>query len=126
MVYRLEGQDARASYIQPVEQLCTNSEAAEHIAVQHRPALASLGAIVLTNHSVILFRGKTLGRMRFFDISWYDVKNIHLSEGILGASLIVTGVNGHRETIDHLLKEQARSIYRVGRNANKKCARSGG
>lgn len=99
-----------------VEGLCTDSETAEYVAVQHLPSIASPDAIVLTNHRVIVFRGKSLGRMNFVDVPWYDVQDIHISEGIIGASLIVRGMNGHQEKIDHLPKDQARSVYRVGQD----------
>ncbi|WP_182868574.1 PH domain-containing protein [Rhodopirellula sp. JC639] len=97
-----------------VEKICTNSETPEYIAVQHLPSLASPDAIVLTDRRVIIFRSKTLGRVNMVDVPWLDVSDIHISEGIVGATIHVTGNNGHTEKIDHLPKEQARSVYRVG------------
>nr|WP_160148076.1 PH domain-containing protein [Rubripirellula obstinata] len=97
-----------------VEGICSESESPQYIAVQHLPSVMSPDAIVLTDRRVIIFRSKALGRMNMVDVQWMDVSNIHVKEGVVGASLTVTGLNGHVETIDHLPKPQARSVYRVG------------
>lgn len=111
-----DGQSPKAvgKLLTRVEKICTDSEKLEYIAVQHLPAIASPDAIVLTDRRVIIFRGKALGRMNMVDVPWLDVTDIHISEGIVGASLHVSARNGHTEKIDHLPKEQARSVYRVG------------
>ncbi|MCM2375080.1 GYF domain-containing protein [Aporhodopirellula aestuarii] len=97
-----------------VTDVCTDVEQPEYIAVQHLPSVMSPDAIVLTNKRVIIFRSKALGRMNMVDVPWLDVQNIHISEGIVGATLSVSGLNGHVETLDHLPKAQARCVYRVG------------
>lgn len=97
-----------------VHDICVDSEIAEYIAVQHLPSVMSPDAIVLTNRRVIIFRAKSLGRMEMVDVPWLHLGNIHIKEGIVGATLSVTGTNGHVETLDHLPKAQARSVYRVG------------
>jgi phage FluMu protein Com len=103
-----------AKLLSRVTDICTNSEQPEYIAVQHLPGVLSPDAIVLTNKRVIIFRAKALGRMKMLDVQWLDVQNIRIQEGMLGAAISVTGVNGHSELIDKLPKAQARAVYRVG------------
>ena len=97
-----------------VDEICTDEEVPEYAAVQHLPGVLSPDAIVLTNRRVIIFRAKSLGRMNLVDVPWLKVSNIHIKEGIVGASIIVAAMDGRSETIDHLPKKQARCIYRVG------------
>ncbi|QDT05732.1 hypothetical protein K227x_41350 [Rubripirellula lacrimiformis] len=97
-----------------VDEICTSNETPEYAAVQHLPGVLSPDAIVLTNRRVIIFRAKALGRMNMVDVPWMDIADIHIKEGVVGATLSVRGANGHTEVIDHLPKKQARCVYRVG------------
>jgi len=103
-----------AKLLSRIDEVCTVDENPEYIAVQHLPGVLSPDAIALTNRRVIIFRAKALGRMEMVDVAWLNVANIHIKEGIVGATLSVAGINGHVETIDHLPKKQARCVYRVG------------
>lgn len=105
-----------AKLLSRVDAICTDDEVCEYIAVQHLPGVLSPDAVVLTNRRAIIFRAKKLGGMNMADVPWMHVQNIHISEGIMGASISVTGTNGHTEKIDHLPKKQARCIYRVGQH----------
>ena len=60
----------------------------------------------------MVFRPKLLGRMSFVDCLWRDCKDVHVQENMIGATLALTGMNGHTETLDYIPKAQARMIYR--------------
>ena len=96
-----------------VEEVCTSTENVEYLAVQHLPNVMSPDALALTNRRIIILRQKALGRMKMIDRLWRDVRDVSISEGVVGASITVEGLDGLSEKIDHLPKPQARAVYRV-------------
>ena len=98
-----------------VKEICTKAEEILYIAVQSKPIANFLpDSVVLTNRRFIVFRPKMLGKMTFVDCLWRDCKDIHMAENMIGATLTLTGTNGHAETLDYIPKAQARMIYRHG------------
>ena len=94
-----------------VQELLTRDEVVEYIGVQKKPIVTlSPDAIVLTNKRFMAVRPKMFG-MNFEDFPWREVKNIHMSEQILSATISCTTVTGHKTEIDSIPKKQARKIY---------------
>ncbi|WP_051230687.1 PH domain-containing protein [Epilithonimonas caeni] len=110
-----EEQDPKAieKIIEKVNDLLTNGESVEYIAVQNKPAInISPDSIVLTNKRILFFRSKSFGLVTDFkDYLWKDVAESHISEAILGSTFTMTAVTGFIETIDYIPKSQARKLY---------------
>jgi hypothetical protein len=95
-------------------ELCTQGEDIKYIAVQKKPIVTiAPDAVLLTNKRVIIFRHKLIG-MSFEDFPWRDVDDIHVKEGLLGATFSVQTVGGKRVEVDSLPKAQARKLYQFG------------
>ena len=113
--YLNEEQDPKSveKIIEKVNDLLTNGENLEYIAVQNKPAInISPDSIVLTNKRIIFFRSKSFGLITDFqDYLWKDVGESHISEAILGSTFKMTAVSGFVETIDYIPKSQARKLY---------------
>ncbi len=113
--YLNEEQDPKAieKIIEKVNDLLTNGETVEYIAVQNKPAInISPDSIVLTNKRILFFRSKTFGLVTDFqDYLWKDVAESHISEAILGSTFTMTAITGFIETIDYIPKSQARKLY---------------
>jgi hypothetical protein len=113
--YLNEEQDPKSveRILEKVNDLLTNSETIEYIAVQNKPAInISPDSIVLTNKRIIFFRSKSFGLITDFqDYLWKDVGESHISEAILGSTFKMTAVSGFFETIDYIPKSQARKLY---------------
>ncbi|WP_333852174.1 PH domain-containing protein [Epilithonimonas sp.] len=99
--------------IEKVNDLLTNGETVEYIAVQNKPAInISPDSIVLTNKRILFFRSKSFGLVTDFnDYLWKDVAESHISEAILGSTFTMTAITGFIETIDYIPKSQARKLY---------------
>ncbi|PZU90947.1 MAG: hypothetical protein DI529_01685 [Chryseobacterium sp.] len=110
-----EEQDPKAieRIIEKVNDLLTNGENVEYIAVQNKPAInISPDSIVLTNKRILFFRSKSFGLVTDFkDYLWKDVAESHISEAILGSTFTMTAITGFIETIDYIPKSQARKLY---------------
>jgi len=110
-----EDQDPKAveKISEKVNDLLTNGETVEYIAVQNKPAInISPDSIVLTNKRILFFRSKSFGFVTDFnDYLWKDVAESHISEAILGSTFTMTAVTGYIETIDYIPKSQARKLY---------------
>lgn len=112
------GEEQDAAVVQRVHaralELCTQGENIKYIAVQKKPIVTiAPDAVLLTNKRVIIFRPKLFG-MSFEDFPWRDVEDIHVKEGLLGATFSVQPVSGERVEIDSLPKAQARKLYQFG------------
>lgn len=110
-----DGQDPAfvAKVATRVRELCTKNEEILYIAIQSKPiANFTPDSVVLTNRRFMIFRPKLLGRMSFVDCLWRDCKDVHVNENMIGATISLTGVNGHVELLDYIPKAQARMIYR--------------
>lgn len=110
-----EDQDPKAveKISEKVNDLLTNGETIEYIAVQNKPAInISPDSIVLTNKRILFFRSKSFGLVTDFnDYLWKDVAESHISEAILGSTFTMTAITGFIETIDYIPKSQARKLY---------------
>ena len=110
-----EEQDPKAveKISEKVNDLLTNGESVEYIAVQNKPAInISSDSVVLTNKRILFFRSKSFGLVTDFkDYLWKDVAESHISEAILGSTFTMTAITGFIETIDYIPKSQARKLY---------------
>lgn len=110
-----EDQDPKAveKISEKVNDLLTNGETVEYIAVQNKPAInISPDSIVLTNKRILFFRSKSFGLVTDFnDYLWKDVAESHIIEAILGSTFTMTAITGFIETIDYIPKSQARKLY---------------
>jgi len=52
--------------------------------------------------------------MTFEDVPWRDVHDIHVKEGLLGATFTVKRIGGQVIAVDSLPKAQARKLYQFG------------
>jgi len=115
-----EDQDPKAveKITEKVNDLLTNGETVEYIAVQNKPAInISPDSIVLTNKRILFFRSKSFGLITDFqDYLWKDVAESHISEVILGSTFKMTAVSGFIETIDYIPKSQARKLYQYAQS----------
>lgn len=110
-----EEQDPKAveKISEKVNDLLTNGESVEYIAVQNKPAInISPDSVVLTNKRILFFRSKSFGLVTDFkDYLWKDVAESHISEAILGSTFTMIAITGFVETIDYIPKSQARKLY---------------
>ncbi|MCF5974177.1 PH domain-containing protein, partial [Xanthomonas perforans] len=67
-------------------------------------------AVVLTNRRFIVVYPKLLG-MTFRDFPWRKVLDVHMSEQMLGATIMCRTTQGAYASIDSLPKKQARRVY---------------
>ena len=95
------------------KELLTRGEEIEYIGVQRKPIITlAPDAVVLTNKRFIIVRPKIMG-MTFIDHIWRDIKNIHMSEQLLTATVTCDLINGSKINIDSIPKKQARKIYSI-------------
>ncbi len=112
------GDEQDATVVQKVHaralELCTQGEDIKYIAVQKKPIVTiAPDAVLLTNKRVIIFRPKLIG-MSFEDFPWRDVHDVHVKEGLLGATFSVQPIGGKLVEVNSLPKAQARKLYQFG------------
>jgi hypothetical protein len=94
-----------------VKELLTSGEDVAYIAIQKKPVLTiAPDAILLTNKRFMIVKPKLTG-MTFSDVAWRVVKNVHMSEQMMGATITCETTEGQRMAIDSIPKKQARRIY---------------
>ncbi|GAB3340813.1 hypothetical protein GCM10027359_19230 [Marilutibacter aestuarii] len=99
-----------------ISELLTKDEAIEYIAVQKKLVMnLTPDAIVLTNRRFIAVRPKMLG-MTFQDFMWREVHDVHMSEQMVGATILCRTIDGRYAQVDSLPKKQARRIYSYAQN----------
>lgn len=111
-----DGQDTSmvAKLLDRVNQICMSHEKPLYMAIQQRPvANFSPDAVVLTTHRLMMVQQKILGRMNFIDFPWREVKDIHVKENVISATISFVSMNGIRRSMDWLPKDQARKVYRI-------------
>lgn len=126
--FMADGQDPTmiCKLAERVDGICTRDENPLYMAVQQRPVMnVAPDAIVLTNRRVIIFRQKVLGRLQFVDVPWLNVADVHMTEDVLGATVLIRGLDGKVESISHLPKSQARKIYRIAQDMEEKLLKCG-
>lgn len=98
--------------LEKVSDLLTTDEKVEYICVQKNLVVNPRpDAMVLTNRRFIVFRPKIMGRVSFVDQSWRDLKDVHLEEGVVGATIKLATTSGSKIEIGFLPKNQARKVY---------------
>ncbi|PPV05155.1 hypothetical protein XBLMG947_3754 [Xanthomonas bromi] len=94
-----------------ITELLTRDEQVEYIAVQKKMVMnLSPDAVVLTNRRFIVVYPKLLG-MTFRDFPWREVLDVHMSEQMLGATIMCRTTQGAYASVDSLPKKQARRVY---------------
>ena len=94
-----------------VAELLTKEEVVEYIAVQKKLVVnMSPDAVVLTNRRFIVVRPKMFG-MTFQDFPWREVHDVHMSEQMVGATIVCRATTGAHAFVDSLPKKQARRVY---------------
>ncbi|MGV7186439.1 PH domain-containing protein [Xanthomonas axonopodis] len=94
-----------------ITELLTRDEQVEYIAVQKKMVMNfSPDAVVLTNRRFIVVYPKLLG-MTFRDFPWREVLDVHMSEQMLGATIMCRTTQGAYASIDSLPRKQARRVY---------------
>jgi hypothetical protein len=97
-----------------VQQILTSGEEVSYIAVQKKPMVnITPECVVLTNKRFILYKPKLLGGANFEDYIWRDLKDVQLTEGLMGSTLSLQTVAGKVVAVEYLPKAQARRLYGV-------------
>ncbi|MBE7178008.1 MAG: PH domain-containing protein [Mucilaginibacter polytrichastri] len=108
-------------YARLVDLLTTNEEIL-YISVQKKPVVnITPDCVALTNKRVFFFSPANLGlSMKFTDVVWKDVADVHIKEEILGSVFIVKTMSGAELSVDYLPKVQARKLYQFGQEQEEK------
>lgn len=92
-------------------ELLTRDEQVGYIAVHKKTVMnMSPDAVVLTNRRFVVVYPKLL-RMTFRDFPWREVLDVHMSEQMLGATIVCRTTQGAHASIARLPKKQARRVY---------------
>jgi len=101
--------------------ILTTDEEVLYIAVQKKPVVnVSPDSVLLTNRRMVICRPKLLGGFEFEDYLWRDIGDVHLKEGLIGATLTIMTVAGKQLVIDYLPKAQARRAYSISQEMEEK------
>ena len=102
------------SAMRHLEQYCTQGEIVAGIALQNRIMTAGMtpDLIACTGRRIILLVRGVFG-CKMMDALWIDVCDVRIEEGIIGASIRVSLVNGTAYIIEKLHKPAARAFYRL-------------
>lgn len=108
-----------------VLEFCTLNEEVQFIAVQKKTIGLNFSpdCIALTNKRIILVRPKSFGLgLEFRDFSWINVADVHMSEGIFGATITIKTTSKQSDRMEDIPKAQARKLYRFAQEVeeNKK------
>jgi len=104
-----------------VKDILTSNEKIEYVAVQKKLVVnPTPDAVVLTDRRFIVYRPKLLGRVNFEDYVWRDLADVHLEEGMVGATITFKATGGRRPSVNYLPKVQARRIYALAQEREEK------
>ncbi|MBK6330740.1 MAG: PH domain-containing protein [Bacteroidetes bacterium] len=98
-----------------VQEYCTSNEEVQYIAVQKKTIGVNFSpdCIALTNKRIILIRPKSFGlSLDFKDFSWLNVADVHMKEGVFGATITIKTTSGQSDSMEDIPKAQARRLYR--------------
>ena len=98
-----------------VQEYCTSNEEVQYIAVQKKTIGVNFSpdCIALTNKRIILIRPKSFGlSLDFKDFSWLNVADVHMKEGVFGATITIKTTSGQTDSMEDIPKAQARRLYR--------------
>ncbi len=94
--------------------LLTDDEEMLYIATQDPKALkVKKDAVVATTNRIIIFRPKTIGGYAFVDLHWQDIRDIHLKQGTLLATLTIQTIQQRWETVDSMTRDTAQRLYSI-------------
>lgn len=94
-----------------IQELLAGDESVDYIAVQKKLVVnISPDAIVLTSRRFIVVRPRLTG-MDFQDFPWREVADVHMSEQMVGATIVCKTIDGGAVQVDSLPKRQARRVY---------------
>ena len=95
-----------------VSDILTTDEKVTYICVQKKPIVNPRpDALVLTNRRFIIYRPKFMGRVTFEDYTWRNLRDTHLVEAVVGATITLATTKGKKLSIGFLPKIQARKAY---------------
>ncbi len=98
-----------------VQAYCTSNEEVQYIAVQKKTIGVNFSpdCIALTNKRIILIRPNSFGlSLDFKDFSWLNVADVHMKEGVFGATITIKTTSGQTDSMEDIPKAQARRLYR--------------
>jgi hypothetical protein len=98
-----------------VQAYCTSNEEVQYIAVQKKTIGVNFSpdCIALTNKRIILIRPKSFGlSLDLKDFSWLNVADVHMKEGVFGATITIKTTSGQTDSMEDIPKAQARRLYR--------------
>jgi hypothetical protein len=94
-----------------IQELLAGDESVDYVAVQKKLVVnISPDAIVLTSRRFIVVRPRLMG-MDFQDFPWREVADVHMSEQMVGATIVCRTIDGGAVQVDSLPKRQARRVY---------------
>ncbi|MGE5619576.1 MAG: PH domain-containing protein [Sphingomonadaceae bacterium] len=97
-----------------IASILTSSEEILYIALQNRTAISpKKDSAVATTNRIILYKPQILGRFNFSDFHWQDVKDVTLKQGILSSDVVVETVDGRKDSVGNIDKDQARRLYGI-------------
>jgi len=105
--------------VDKVSQILTADEEIMYVAVQKEIGFAP-DCAVLTNRRLIVYSPTLLGGANFKDHIWRDLKDAHLSEGMIRATFTARTVTGQVITLDKLPKSQGRKLYSIAQQMEEK------
>lgn len=120
-----EGQDPNVvdRTLARVRQILTAGEDLEYVAIQQKPVVNFTPlAVVLTSRRFILYKPGLLGSADFEDYIWRDLRDAHVKEKMVGATLTIETVDGHTIQVDYLPKDQARRAYAIAQHMEERVA----
>lgn len=95
-----------------ISNILTTDEKVTYICVQKKPIVNPRpDALVLTDRRFIIYRPKIMGRVIFEDYTWRNLRDAHLDEGVVGATITLATTDGKKLSIGFLPKTQARKVY---------------
>ncbi len=106
-----------------VQDYCTSNEEVQFIAVQKKTLGVNFSpdCIALTNKRIIFIRPKSFGlSLDFKDFSWLNVADVHMKEGVFGATITVKTITGQTDKMEDIPKAQARKLYRFAQEMEEK------
>ena len=95
-----------------ISEVLSPNEEILYVAVQNKMAISpKKDAVAVTSNRIILYRPAILGRFNFADFQWQDVKNVQIKQGFAASDFTVETVDGRKDTVSTLDKDQARRAY---------------
>lgn len=109
----LQSADAK-DVLGQVARILTAGEQIIGVAIQNKGKAVMApkkGALVATGNRLIYLKPKMLGGADFVDFHWREIAEVHLKQGMIAGELIIETLEGKKEEIGNLDKDQASRLY---------------